>query len=321
LTRRKSLSSRVRLCSCLRAQERVPALRRHTTRRLHSERMAGSDDGDSKNNVEEDKSGVASTKREIDVQDDDERTPKRLKSMEPDLTVVVGGKEFYHYQSVLCLACPFIDTMLSHNMKESNKNRIEFPDKDPAAWLLVYKFLDLTMTETEKDDMFQSIIGDAFGKDGLKLLAWFDFLGMETLVKKYDHMLAIRLETTFEGSYPGYGFWRRYKHHPAPLSLKVFTDRMKLMMMKASHQLSRLQEGEWPSLKQNVDDIKKYLLDEEIGNELWEFLLSKVDFPPIMLQATDKADIVSSPIFIGILELCGRSLEKPKPFKEFRKSL
>jgi hypothetical protein len=51
-----------------------------------------------------------------------------------------------------------MDTMLSKNMKEANELVVRFPDKDHFDLLTVNKFLDPKLTETEKDNLFQSLL-------------------------------------------------------------------------------------------------------------------------------------------------------------------
>ena len=65
--------------------------------------------------------------------------------MPPDVTVVVGTgdnqQEFECYKVVLSFASPYLDAMLSNDMVENNNSRIEFPDKDPDEWKIVYGYM------------------------------------------------------------------------------------------------------------------------------------------------------------------------------------
>ena len=71
---------------------------------------------------------------------------KKIRGQEPDVIVAVGQgdkmQEFPCYRVALCFASDYLDAMLSSSMKEGESSRIEFPDKDPEEWELVYKFID-----------------------------------------------------------------------------------------------------------------------------------------------------------------------------------
>ena len=70
---------------------------------------------------------------------------KRSRSMPPDVTVVVGTgdnqQEFECYKAVLTLASPYLDAMLGNDMVENSTSRIEFPDKDPEEWKILYGYM------------------------------------------------------------------------------------------------------------------------------------------------------------------------------------
>ena len=72
---------------------------------------------------------------------------KRIRSMPNDVTVVVGAgenqQEFecYNYKVVLSIASPYLDAMLSNEMVENSTSRIEFPDKDPEEWKILYGYM------------------------------------------------------------------------------------------------------------------------------------------------------------------------------------
>jgi hypothetical protein len=65
-----------------------------------------------------------------------ERTPKaKLKALEPDLTVVVGGIELYHFKAVFCSGCDFFDKMISFEMKENGRIESSFQTKiQTSGW-------------------------------------------------------------------------------------------------------------------------------------------------------------------------------------------
>ena len=73
--------------------------------------------------------------------------------MPPDVTVVVGTgdnqQEFECYKTVLSFASQYLDAMLSNDMVENSTSRIEFPDKDPEEWKIVYGYM---IHDTDIDD-------------------------------------------------------------------------------------------------------------------------------------------------------------------------
>jgi len=70
---------------------------------------------------------------------------KKIRSMSPDITVVVGKGMYKHefecYKVALSLASPVFDAMLSSDMAESNNNQIQLSDKDPDQWQKFYGFI------------------------------------------------------------------------------------------------------------------------------------------------------------------------------------
>jgi hypothetical protein len=76
--------------------------------------------------------------------------------MPPDVTVVVGTgdnqQEFECYKVVLSFASPYLDAMLSNDMVENNNSRIEFPDKDPDEWKIVYGYMIAHDTDIVKEN-------------------------------------------------------------------------------------------------------------------------------------------------------------------------
>jgi hypothetical protein len=61
----------------------------------------------------------------------------KISSEEPDVVIVVGGKEFGEYRQLLRLWSGFFDALFRSGMKESETNRIELADKDPKEWELI----------------------------------------------------------------------------------------------------------------------------------------------------------------------------------------
>jgi hypothetical protein len=76
----------------------------------------------------------------------DNREPKRLRSIEPDLKVIVGSGDDvstqWHHAASLALKSKYVDTMLSTPMREQETRTITFPDISPSTWDKMNKFLD-----------------------------------------------------------------------------------------------------------------------------------------------------------------------------------
>jgi hypothetical protein len=103
---------------------------------------------------------------------------------EPDLIVVVGGKEFKHHSVMLCLASEYFDRMLSSDTRESHTRRIDFPHGDPETWVRFCRYLEPRSTFT----------ADTFAvdeEDAKDLLPWFHLFGMINLLQECDASLTI----------------------------------------------------------------------------------------------------------------------------------
>jgi hypothetical protein len=277
----------------------------------------------------------------------EELTPKLLQSAEPDLTIVVGSEEFHHYKQILCQACPFIDTALANEMKESTESCLLFPDRKPNVWRLVYLMLDPFVSEEEKDGLFKSLpnplygpftAGDvrALGLEGepalkttselLELLSFLDYLDMESLVKQYDRQLAKHL-VYYHINVPlwvggprvhpsGYVSWLICKSYPCPLTLKVIKERYKVEMLLVAFELSsQTKNCRLSTLVCRFDSVTKFLLDDQCGEEMWQHLLSHVDFPDELLDNESREELVDDPCFKSLLEMAGRSIGKPANFE------
>jgi hypothetical protein len=236
----------------------------------------------------------------------EERTlPKRLRSSEPDVTVVVGGVEFFHYKLILCMSCSFFDTAFSSQMKETQNGccRIEFPDKNPDEWPQVHRFLD-PFESVGVEDLLEVVPteGNGTGLEIIQLLQWFDYLGLVALVKKADQVAAKKLKYHYENENcgPSHSLWNRIKYLPCPHTQNELKNLAKHTIGEV---ISYMQVETDYSL---LGEVKKYVLDDECGEEMWGFLTSKVRLPPRMLQELDKKTIVESPTFNYLLALCAR---------------
>ena len=72
-------------------------------------------------------------------------------SLEPDVVVVVGGKEFREYSQSLCSWSDYFDAALRSGMKETKTMKFEFPDRDPEEWELIIALMAPMATEKVTD--------------------------------------------------------------------------------------------------------------------------------------------------------------------------
>lgn len=104
----------------------------------------------------------------------DDRASKRIRKEEPDVTIIVGGKEFRHYRQILCVASDYFDAAFNSGMKESDTMRIEFPDKDPDEWELFVSFLEPFTTAEITNSNVEVLV------------PWFHEFGITTMLNKCD---------------------------------------------------------------------------------------------------------------------------------------
>ena len=122
------------------------------------------------------------------------REPKRLRGVDPDLTVIVGDKEFRHYSHSLRQASECFDTMLHAPMKEGETMVVEFPTQDPSEWPAVHQFLDPASARAAK----------ITNRNVQMLLPWFHLLNLPHLLAECDEVIrqmlskydAVRAERT-----------------------------------------------------------------------------------------------------------------------------
>ena len=245
------------------------------------------------------------------IMSEEERTPQTLKFSDPDFTVVVGegnnAVEFYHYKHLLAAACPYFDDMFSSGMKESKENKVNFPDKDPDSWLIVYRCL-VSLTDGMLVGDISSLIRRFVREEGemMELLSWLDFLGVTTLARHLDEITATQIHNYFveESYYPSHEHWSQWKYHPCPLIKKVLKEHFKRRLEWIIH-------GDYQA--SDKENVINYLLDDECGEEIFQFLLSKVTFPDQTLKDLDKETIVSNPLFWSLLVSTGKATEGQPP--------
>jgi len=249
--------------------------------------MAGTDSGSEKRACPE-------------LDEEDNVLPKRFKAMEPDVTIVIAGKEFYHYKYDLCEISDFFDNMLAANMRESKENRIEFKDKNPDEWVDVYRLLKSRDVKIVLRDHVEGRMDFLFKSKAAYSLAWLDYLGETELLEQLDTLLAQTFKRHYvenPSKFPGYSIsWKMFKYLNCPQLQATLLGQM----MQHLEQMAKYSDR-YDNLD---DDLKKYLLDDLCGDEVWGKLISVVNFPERMLQEMDKQTIVTSPTFPYLLEKC-----------------
>jgi len=134
-----------------------------------------------------------------------EPEPKRIRSSEPDLKVVIGSEDdnsgagdgerkiggndgaekqpasmvtkWYHSQA-LATKSKYIDTLLAAPMKESESRTITFPDITPATWELMMKFIDNPLASRTMK-----------AKDVVKVATYYDKYEFTGWTELCDHVL------------------------------------------------------------------------------------------------------------------------------------
>lgn len=236
---------------------------------------------------------VAKSRAEAGDDDVFPPTPKRRGLGEPDVTIVVGKQSFLHHSFLLCYASEYFDTMLSSGMQESQNKRIEFPDKDPEEWKLVYSFLEPRALSTA--------VGVRITKDNAKaLLPWFHEFGMTAMLKESDERLWSSL-LLFKKSY-------------APACHRTLNDRRNALMeivgwteTADTYGLPRTHTAMMKELKVAVKNypelVTKPLLERMVGffkeEELWEYL--KARLPEDVTSNHDDDTLKENPLFLDML--------------------
>jgi hypothetical protein len=72
----------------------------------------------------------------------DDRPPKRARTEQPYVTIIVGGEKFRHSRQVLCNASEVFERKLNFNVSESLSSTTVFPHGDPEDWKLFASFLE-----------------------------------------------------------------------------------------------------------------------------------------------------------------------------------
>lgn len=224
---------------------------------------------------------------------DKEHTPKRIKAMDPDVTVVVGGVKFYHYKVFLCSFCEFFDTTLSADMKETKESCIEFPDKNPEEWLEVYSFLEkLGPLSVTDNDLMAALKSRITVENATWLMTWFDFLGLNVLAERCDQVVCDEITRHFD-----YRDWAAFAAMWDQCSGVAFS--------KSKECIVEYMEG-WTVEKYGPFPqplTKQLLQDEEYGDRFWASFCKNAYLPPA-LSTMDRITVINNPLFDFLLVSC-----------------
>ena len=243
--------------------------------------------------------------------------------MKPDVTIIVGGERFHHCTCLLRGTCSYFDHALSVCTKEVGENIIDLgKDRSPADWKAIYSFLRPTIFSENEDDALKALVSSKKTvSEMVRPLEFMTYLGLDRLAKKYDSIVAERLLVDNPSfCYADYRGWCLCKSAPCPVTQKLLIELFKYNMPSILRALS--QE---PGVKQHLEALKVYLLDDVCGNELWRHLLSLVpDFAETLLHKVDqktmetssklRSAIVGSHVFFKAMEVCGKDLGERTPF-------
>lgn len=102
----------------------------------------------------------------------------RRPGSDPDVIVVVGGKEFEEYSYNLRSWSDYFDAAFRSGMKESKYKRFEFPDRNPEEWSWILSLVAPMSSERLTNENF------------LKALPWFDELCSRQGLDECDRVLS-----------------------------------------------------------------------------------------------------------------------------------
>lgn len=275
---------------------------------------------------------------------EEERTPRRLESMEPDLVVVVGKEkmEFHHYKATLCLGCPGIDKILAAKARmEQDTNKLEFSDMEPQVWLILYQLMEFSyITDDEKEGLLNSTLEVASeavrceSKNKAErlldcyntvrdLFSWMDFFAMEELLSKYDEMTASFIENNYhqwEENIPDeYDMFCSFKILKCPLVLsflkRVVRFKIGWYTYATGHNIKyERDDDKSPSIAKQraIDKMKNVLLDEDCGEDIFEQWLYTVGAPKNWkdLDQERRRNLVDSTAFEYLVEVMGKSMKR-----------
>lgn len=211
---------------------------------------------------------------------------------EPDVEVIVGGVSFHHYSFLLCYGCDYFDTMLSSGMSESQNLRIEFPDKNPAEWKLVYPFLEPRSLSTAENVKITK-------ENAKSVVPWFHEFGLSGLLKEADDRLWSCLLLFKHGCYPHRNLEDRQSCLAELVEWTEFADTYDLAKTRKA-MMKELQKAlvEFPEL------VTKDLLEQLVrlvffARDLWDTIKRMVSAD--VHENNTIEELTSNPLFTNLL--------------------
>lgn len=102
-------------------------------------------------------------------------------SMDPDVTLIIRGKEFKEYSHTLCGWSGHFDKALTSGMKEQDTYRLEMPERSPEEW----QWIASLMGPMAEEKITMENLATA--------LDWFDFLCSIPGLRECDRVLSQNL--------------------------------------------------------------------------------------------------------------------------------
>lgn len=232
---------------------------------------------------------------------------QRRRREDPDVTVVVGDREYLHYKQVLCLACDYFDVALNIGMKEAESMRIELPDEDPSEWELFASFLEpFSQAKITKSNV-------------TTLIPWFHKFGITSMLNLCDRIYVDMVSPPFQRR-----CWTLDGHLSMPdvadlrnklrnvLNAYTFSTMYDLTITKerATRALRR-QITCAPELFDNdcIALLVSVLQQEETRKDLWSVVK---EYIPVELQNDDPESLVSNKLFPFLLCTWMQNNESPE---------
>jgi len=213
-----------------------------------------------------------------------------------DVTVVVGGREFFHYSQVLCLASDFFEVALKSGMKEAETMRIEFPEEDPCEWELFASFLE----PFSQAKITQSNV--------VTLIPWFHKLGITSMLNRCDRVFVDTVSPPFQRR-----CWKLDGHLSVPDVARLrnkLHDLLHAYAFSSMYDLTVTKERATRALRRQItcspdlfdreciDSLVTVLEHEENRETLWS---SVKEYIPADLQIEDSQYLVSNKLFPYLL--------------------
>jgi hypothetical protein len=227
----------------------------------------------------------------------------RRRISEPDLTVVIGGREFLHHSVLLCLASEYFDRMLSTDTRESRTGRIEFPEGDPETWVRFCRYL-------EPRSLFTA---DAFAvneEDAKALLPWFHLFGMTNLLQECDERLSISSPKFTDDDDDDNDDDDDDDDDDVDRKLSTLTEILVWAETATTYDLPKTLDAMMKELKKAVNDFPEIITTEVLedmrpfwssaaGTELWEVV--KAILPDDVKSSHDDAALKANELLIELL--------------------